>query len=98
MEGEIINRVANSALVTFDLEAFYPQGKRISLDISQWLFEGLILKEKDFRAAVKDLEVSQYQDCYVAIYCSSEAIVPAWAYMLSTERSHTTNKTTRRIS
>jgi len=82
MEGEIINRVANSALVTFDLEQWYPEGNRISLDISQWLWEGIVLKEKDFRDALHLLDLSQFQDAYVAVHCSSEAIVPAWAYML----------------
>ncbi len=82
MEGEIVNRVANSVLVTFDLEDFYPEGKRIALDISPWLFEGVILREKEFRSHVKNLNLSEYKDAYVALYCSSEAIIPGWAYML----------------
>lgn len=82
MEGEIVNRIANSVLVTFNLEDFYPEGKRIAFDISPWLFEGVILREKDFRNHVKNLNLSEYKDAYVALYCSSEAIIPGWAYML----------------
>ena len=82
MEGEIVNRVANSKLVTFDLEEFYPEGKRIVLDIAPWLLEGVILREKDFREHVKNLNLSEYQDAYVALYCSTDAIIPGWAYLL----------------
>lgn len=82
MSEEIINRVAESALEVFDLEDYYPKGVRFPLDISQWLFEGFILKEKDFRAALKNHDWSQYQNQYVAIYCSTDAIIPAWAMIL----------------
>lgn len=82
MDNEIVNRVANSKLVTFDLEDFYPAGKRIAFDISKWLLEGIVLKEKDFRNAVANHDWKQYQDTYVALYCSTDAIVPAWAYLL----------------
>ena len=82
MEKEIVNRVANSSIVTLDLEDFYPEGKRLALDISQWLLEGIVLREKDFRAYVKEHNWSQYQDCYVALGCSTDAIIPGWAYML----------------
>ena len=82
MEGEIINRVANSALVTFDLEDFYPEGKRIALDIAPWLYEGMILREKEFRTHVKNISPTEYEDAYVALHCSTEAIIPGWAYML----------------
>ncbi|WP_274474737.1 DUF2480 family protein [Mangrovimonas aestuarii] len=82
MADEIINRVANSKLVTFDLEEYYPKGQRILFDIKDWLFEGFVLREKDFRTKVKEHDWSQYQDCYVAITCSTDAIVPAWAFML----------------
>jgi hypothetical protein len=82
MENEIINRVANSALVTFNLEDFYPSGERVSFDISQWLLEGIILKENDFRAAIKEHDWSQYKESYVALYCSTDAIIPGWAYLL----------------
>lgn len=82
MSNEIINRVANSKLVVFDLEDYYPQGKRILFDIKDWLFEGFVLREKDFRAQVLEHDWSQYQDDFVALTCSTDAIVPDWAYML----------------
>lgn len=82
MEGEIVNKVANSSLVVFDLEDYYPTEKRVLIDISQWLYEGFILKEKDFRAALIDHDWSIYQNQYVAISCTSDAILPSWAFML----------------
>lgn len=81
---EIINKVANSALEVFDLEDYYPKGNRIQLDISQWLFEGFILREKDFRESLKNHNWTQYQDAFVAVNCSTDAIVPAWASILVT--------------
>lgn len=86
MAEEIVNRVAKSPLITIDLEEFYPDGKRILFDIKDWLFEGIILKEKDFRASVRNHDWSQYRDAYVALTCSEDAIIPSWAYLLlSTE-------------
>jgi len=82
MAGEIINRVANSKLVTIDLEDFYPEGNRIVIDLKDWLYEGLVLREKDFRQHVKEHDWSKYQDNYIAIQCSTDAIIPAWAFML----------------
>jgi len=82
MSGEIVNRVANSKLVTLDLEDFFPEGERILLDISAWLYEGFILKEKEFRESVKQHDWDQYQNKYVAITCSTDAIIPSWAYLL----------------
>ena len=82
MADDIVNRVANSQLITFDLEDYYPKGERILLDISNWLYEGIVLREKEFRAHVKNHNWSQYHDKYVAINCSTDAIIPAWAYML----------------
>jgi len=82
MQDEIINRVANSMLEVFDLEDYYPNGIRTQIDISQWLLEGFLLKEKDFREALKNHDWSQYQDHFVAIHCSTDAIVPAWANIL----------------
>ena len=82
MAEEIINRVANSKLITIDLEDFYPSGNRVVLDIKDWLFEEIILKEKDFRENVKNHDWSQYQDSFVALTCSSDAIIPSWAYLL----------------
>ena len=81
---EIINRVANSKLKTFNLEDLYPAGKRDTIDISQWLAEGFILREKDFRESLKNVDWSVYEHSYVALDCSTDAIVPAWAYMLVT--------------
>lgn len=84
MEEEIINRVAQSALEVFDLEDYYPEGVRTQIDISQWLHEGLLLKEKDFRATLSSHDWSQYKDHFVAVYCSPEIIIPTWAPILVT--------------
>ena len=81
-EQPIVNRVAKSKIQTIDLEKFFPDGERSSLDISQWLYKGFILKEKDFRAALKEHDWDQYAGKYIALYCSNDAIVPEWAYML----------------
>lgn len=82
MEELIVNKVAQSGLITLNLEEMYPQGKRIAYDLKDNLFMGMILKEKDFREFLKEHDWSQYQDAYVAVYCSEDAIVPLWAYML----------------
>lgn len=79
---EIINKVAQSSLEVFDLEDLYPVGLRSGIDLSQWLLGGIILKEKDFRASLKEVDWSEYSGHYVAIFCTSDAIVPAWAKML----------------
>ncbi len=85
MADEIINRVANNEnLITFDLEEYYPEGERVLFDIKDWLFEGLLLREKDFRKHVVDHEWRQYKDNYIALICSTEAIIPGWAYLLLT--------------
>ena len=84
MPDEIINRVANSKLKIIDLEDYYPEGKRIRFDLKDWLYEELVLREKEFRAYVAQHDWSQYQDCYVALFCSSDAIIPDWAFMLIT--------------
>jgi hypothetical protein len=81
---EIINKVANSSLQVFDLEDYYVAGIRTQLDISQWLYEGFLLKEKDFREALKNHDWTQYQNHLVSIHCSSDAILPAWASILVT--------------
>ena len=80
--SEIVNRVAQSKLVTLDLEEFYPKGTRLQIDIKDWLFQGLILKEKEFRNQISEHNWEQYKDAYIAIFCSTEAIIPGWAYML----------------
>lgn len=82
MSEKIVNRVAKSPLKNIDLEELYPDGKRILFDIKNWLFEGIILKEKDFRESVNKHDWSQYQDTYVALTCSEDAIIPSWAYLL----------------
>ena len=82
MQEEITNRVTNSKLKTFDLEEIYPEGKRVLFDIKDWLFEEIILKEKDFRASVKNHDWHQYKNSFVAITCSVDAIIPSWAFML----------------
>lgn len=84
MSNEIVNRVANSKLVTIDLENFYPEGERVLFDIKKWLFAEQILKEKDFREFVKNHDWKFYQKKYIALTCSSDAIIPSWAYLLIT--------------
>ncbi len=79
---EIINKVANSVLEVFDLEDYYPIGIRTQIDISQWLYEGFLLKEKDFREALKQHDWLQYQNHFIAIHCATDAIIPAWASIL----------------
>ncbi len=76
------NKVAESGIVSVDLSKFYPTGERILYDIKDNLFQGLILREKDFREYVKLHDWAAYQGKHVAIYCSVDAIVPTWAYML----------------
>jgi Protein of unknown function (DUF2480) len=82
MSEEIINKVAESGLLQYDLEGLYTEGERVMFDLKGWLFEELILKEKDFREAVKNHDWSRYQDAFVAITCTADAIVPTWAFML----------------
>jgi len=81
---EITNRVANSKLVTINLEDYYLDGKRVLFDIKDWLFQELVLKEKDFREHVKNYDWSRFKNYYVALHCSTEAIIPGWAYLLIT--------------
>ncbi len=82
MSEAIVNKIANSGLVTIDLENYLPSEAIATFDLKEHLFMGLILKEKDFREALKNLDWSVYQDQCVAITCSADAIIPAWAYML----------------
>lgn len=86
IQENFINKVAQSGLVTLDPAVFYPPGERAVYDIKDNLFMELILKEKDFREFVKNHDWAQYQDKYVAVTCSADAIVPAWAYMLLANR------------
>lgn len=82
MSDIIINKVAESGLISFDLEEFYPKGEIAVFDLKDYLFMELILKEKDFRAALLTTDWNIYQDKYVSITCSADAIVPMWANML----------------
>ena len=81
-KDQIVNRVAGSSLITFDLEEYYQPGERVLLDIKDQLFQGLILKEKDFREFIKAHDWSRYENKFVAVTCSVDAIIPTWAYML----------------
>lgn len=82
MSDEIINRVANSPIVSIDLEEYYHSGERVVYDIAEDLFQRMILKEKDFRVHVKTHDWEQYRGKNVSLICSEDAIVPTWAYML----------------
>jgi len=82
MSDQIVNRVTNSAIVSLDLETYYPKGERVVFDIKNNLYEEIILREKEFRAFIKEHDWSFYQDKNVAITCSADAIVPTWAFML----------------
>lgn len=84
MSNEIVNRVANSNLITIDLADYSPKKSIIEFDIKDFLFNGIVLKEKEFRTALKELGFSKYQDKTIALFCSSDAIIPMWAYMLVT--------------
>lgn len=83
MSEPFVNKVAESGLITLDLEKYYPKGEAAVFDLKDHLFMGLILKEKDFREALKKLDWSVYQDKNVALTCSADAIIPVWAWMLA---------------
>jgi hypothetical protein len=83
MADAIVNKVASSGLLTIDLEQFLPREEIISFDLKDFLFMGLILKEKDYREALKNLLLDQYTGKYVAVHCTADAIIPVWAYMLA---------------
>ena len=86
IQDNIVNKVAQSGLISFDLADIYPTGECVLYDMKDNLFHGLILREKDFRDFVKQHDWSQYQGKHVAITCSADAIVPTWAYMLLANR------------
>lgn len=79
---EIVNKVANSSLEIFDLEDYYPTEMIAEIDISQWLYEGIVLREKDFRNKLISIDWEAYTGQLVALYCSTDAIIPSWAMML----------------
>lgn len=80
--AELINRVANSSLITLNLEKDFPSNEIVEFDLKDYLFKGLILKEKDFRGSLKELDWSQYEKKHLCVMCSADAIIPQWAYML----------------
>lgn len=80
--SEIVNKVAASGLITLDLEQYLPKGEWASFDLKDHLFMGLILKEKDFREALKGQDWSAFAGKHVSVFCSADAIIPVWAYML----------------
>ena len=82
MNDQIVNRVANSAIISFDLETIYPEGERVVFDIKFNLYQEIILREKEFRTFIKEHDWGNYKGKNVAITCSVDAIVPTWAYML----------------
>jgi hypothetical protein len=83
MQGEIVNKVKQSdKLVTIDLQQYFDETPRAGLDIKEFLFKGLILKEKEFRAQLEEYDWSQFEDQYACVYCSTDAIISKWAYML----------------
>jgi hypothetical protein len=83
-EQPLVNRVAASGLVTLDLETFFPKEELAVFDLKDYLFMGLILKEKNFREALKDHDWSHYKGKNLVVFCSADAIIPVWAYMLVT--------------
>ena len=83
---EIINKVANSGLVNFDISDLVPKGKRLGIDIKDFLWDRMILKEIDFREKIKNIDEEIYKDAYVYIYCSEDVIIPLWAYFLITSK------------
>lgn len=86
MDAPIVNRVAQSGIITIDLEEFYPSQEIVEFDMKEQLFQGLILREKDYRGFLKENDWTTYKDKLVAIHCSADAIVPTWAYMLLANR------------
>lgn len=82
MEETFKNKVAESGILTINLEDFYPEQETAVFDVKEYLFMGLILKEKEFRAALQTTDWEQYRDKYVAVLCTADAIIPVWAYML----------------
>lgn len=83
MEDVIINKIAESGLITLDLEKYYSKDEVVAFDLKNYLFMELILKEKDYREALKNLDWNSYKNKIVAICCSTDAIIPLWAYMLA---------------
>jgi hypothetical protein len=89
----IENKVTNSSLLTLDLEEWYPESDMMQLDIADLLVEGLLLREKDFRTFIAENDWTQYRDKHVALFCSTDAIIPRWAWMLLSTALHPYAKT-----
>ena len=83
MEETFVNKVSESGIISLNLEEFYPKEEIALFDMKDYLFMGLILKEKDFRESLKNLDLSIYADKVVALTCSADAVIPMWAYMLA---------------
>ena len=83
--SEIINKISESGLITLDMKSFKGSQKRIVIDIKNWLFNGMVLKEKIFREHLKNENWSQYKNTFVALNCSADTIVPVWSYILITK-------------
>ncbi|MFT7031173.1 MAG: hypothetical protein ACJA2C_002574, partial [Marinoscillum sp.] len=79
---EIVNRVSKSPLITIDLEDYLDQSEKVFLDLAPILFQGQILREKDFRDYIKSIDLELYRGKNIAVFCSADAIIPSWAYML----------------
>jgi hypothetical protein len=88
MEAKLVNRVATSGIQTINLEQYYPKTDIVEIDLKDFLFQGLILREKDFRLALKETVWSQYTGKVIACFCSTDAIIPVWAYMLVGSQAH----------
>ena len=82
MENTVVNKIADSGIITLNLEDFYPTAEVMLFDMKEYLFMGLILKEKDFREVLKNLDTKLFENKIVALTCSADAIIPVWAYML----------------
>ena len=85
-QGEIVNKVANSGLINFDISDLIPKGTRKGIDLKDFLFEGLILREADFRQKISEINPEGYKEAYVYIYNSADAVIPLWAYFLITAK------------
>ena len=83
MSEVFVNKVAQSGIITLNLEDHYPKEELALFDMKDYLFMELILKEKDFREKLRTLDVSVYQNKIVALTCSADAVIPMWAYMLA---------------
>ena len=90
---QVINKVSESSLITLNLEDYFPKEEVVLFDMKDYLFMGLILKEKDFREALKNLELSQFKNQFVAVTWSVDAVIPIWAYMLVASYLHPVAKT-----